>query len=138
MARECPSRIEFLGRLAQRELAAEMNRSDIFVLPSFYEGLPLVLIEAMACGLRAVCTDLPGVQPWIEENIPENGVVFVEPPQMVNEDEPLEEELPEFEKRLALAIRKAEYMPLPQRKYLEKISWEGLCEKMIRIWSGME
>ena len=31
----------------------------------------MVLIEAMACVLRVVCTDLPGVQPWINANIPE-------------------------------------------------------------------
>lgn len=138
LAEECPCRVEFLGRLAQRELAAEMNRSDIFVLPSFYEGLPLVLVEAMACGLRAVCTDLPGVRSWLEENVPENGVVFVEPPQMMNEDEPVEEELPEFEMRLAQAIRKAEYALLPKREYLERISWDGLCGKLMRVWKGLD
>ena len=32
------------------------------VLPSFYEGVPLVLAEAAACGCRLVATALPGVR----------------------------------------------------------------------------
>ena len=65
LAERCACDVEFLGKLPQSRLAEELNRSDVFVLPSFYEGLPLVLIEAMACGLKVVCTDLPGVQPWL-------------------------------------------------------------------------
>ena len=67
-----------------------MNQSDVFVLPSFYEGLPLVIIEALACGTYVICTDLPGIRNWIDQNLPDNGVVFVEPPKRVNEDEPVE------------------------------------------------
>ena len=60
-----------------------MNQSDVFVLPSFYEGLPLVIIEALACGTYVICTDLPGIRNWIDQNLPDNGVVFVEPTKRV-------------------------------------------------------
>ena len=48
-------------QLDQPRLADLLRRSAVFVLPSFYEGLPLVLVEAAACGCRLVTTTLPGV-----------------------------------------------------------------------------
>ena len=48
------------GELSQRQLAELMRACHVFILPSFYEGLPLVLLEALATGCRIVSTDLPG------------------------------------------------------------------------------
>ena len=113
-----------------------MNNSDIFVLPSFYEGLPLVLIEAMACGLKTVCTDLPGIRPWLDRAIPENGTVFVAPPRMHNEDEPYPEDLPAFETRLARAIETAEHCPLPEPESISRVSWDSLCRAYCGLWQS--
>lgn len=132
LAKQCACDVEFLGKLPQSRLAEELNRSDVFVLPSFYEGLPLVLIEAMACGLKVVCTDLPGVQPWLIANIPDNGVVFVIPPEMKNADEPIQESLPAFEKRLADGIQSVLGAAFPVQENVQKISWDGLCKKLIQ------
>jgi len=134
LAKKCPCKVTFLGRLSQKELARELNQSDIFVLPSFYEGLPLVIIEAMACGLKVVCTDLPGIQNWMRINLPMNEVVFVKPPRMQNEDEPRKEDLPAFERSLAKAIIKAQKARVPTEEELRKISWEGLCGRLIDMW----
>ena len=134
LAKKCSCEVRFLGKLTQQELAAETNKSDVFVLPSFYEGLPLVIIEAMACGARVVCTDLPGIQPWINKALPDHSIVFVAPPQMENQDEPLEESLPMFEKELAEAILKARDKEIVSEKSLSKISWDGLCERLIQFW----
>lgn len=132
LAEECPCEVRFLGKLPQAELARQLNQSDILVLPSFFEGLPLVIIEAMACGLRVVCTDLPGIQKWLNANLPDNGVAFVEPPRMENADEPIPESLPAFEKRLADAIIEVQNHKLPEQEALKRISWDGLCKRLMR------
>lgn len=53
--------VEFLGKLAPTQVAAEMRRAAAFVLFSNYENLPCVLIEAQASGLPAVATRVGGV-----------------------------------------------------------------------------
>lgn len=135
LAEECSCKVEFLGKLSQTELAKVFRQGDVFVLPSFYEGLPLVLIEAMACGMQTVCTDLPGIQEWVERNIPGNEVVFVTPPEMENEDEPVKAALPEFEQKLAEAVLRAANCKSVKEEVLQKLSWEGVCKRLIKLWT---
>ena len=136
LAEVAPCPVTFLGKLTHKELARQMNGSDAFILPSFYEGLPLVLIEAMACGLKTICTDLPGIRPWLDRTIPGNGTVFVEPPRMFNEDEPYPEDLEDFEYRLAEAIELVKNRPLADPDLVSRVSWDALCEKLISIWNS--
>ena len=135
LAETAPCPVTFLGRLSHQELALEMNKSDAFILPSFYEGLPLVLIEAMACGLKTICTDLPGIRPWLDQAIPVSGTIFVTPPRMHNEDEPWPEDLPGFEKALAEAIQALPHRPTADQEQVRKVSWDGLCNTYCDIWN---
>ncbi len=53
-------RVTFAGVVPNENLPGLLNRHELFVLPSRYEGMPKVLLEAMACGLACVATDIPG------------------------------------------------------------------------------
>ena len=135
LAEKAPCDVQFLGKLDQKTLAAWMNESDVFILPSFYEGLPLVLIEAMACGLKTICTDLPGIRPWLDRALPGNGTVFVTPPKMRNADEPIPEQLPDFEIRLARAMEEAQTRNNPDQNRVAALSWTALCQKFMSHWT---
>jgi len=59
--------IRWLGDLAYRDMPSVYRASDLFVLPSFYEGYPRVLMEAAASGLPIVSTPITGVNEIIEQ-----------------------------------------------------------------------
>jgi len=64
---ELEERVLFLGRFAREDLEAAYEAADLFVLPSLGEGLPMVLLEAMAHGKCAVGTDVPGNRDVIKD-----------------------------------------------------------------------
>lgn len=52
-------RLNYLGALSSLELAKNYQKCDIFVFPSYSEGLGKVLLEAMSCGSPVICSDIP-------------------------------------------------------------------------------
>lgn len=132
LAGRCPCKVKFLGRLSQSELARVYQQSDIFVLPSFFEGIPLTVIEALACGDRVVMTDLPGIKEWIASVSSDADVRYVTLPRMQNADEPLEEDLPEFEQRLADALKASILQKETHLADVSRISWEAIGRQVIQ------
>jgi len=53
--------VEFLGNQPHEKLPNYINQADIFILPSWYEGNPKTLLEAMACGALIISTDVSGI-----------------------------------------------------------------------------
>ena len=60
-------RVRFLGAVGQDELRRLYEGAAIFCLPSFAEGVPVVLMEAMAMGLPVVTTPIAGIPELIED-----------------------------------------------------------------------
>lgn len=133
LAEKCPCKVKFLGRLSQPELAKVYQNSDIFVLPSFFEGIPLTVIEALACGNRVVMTDLPGIKEWIASVSSNADVRYVTLPRMRNADEPLEEDLPEFERKLADVLKASVLQKETHLADVSRISWEAIAKEVLRL-----
>lgn len=68
--------VRFTGAIGQADVAAELARSAIFILPSFAEGVPVVLMEAMAAGRPVVATRITGVPELVEDGV---SGVLIEP-----------------------------------------------------------
>ncbi|MBX7527888.1 glycosyltransferase [Qipengyuania vesicularis] len=54
-------RVEFLGALPENETLREIAGCDVLVLPSLMEGLPVVLIEALALGKPVIASGVAGI-----------------------------------------------------------------------------
>jgi glycosyltransferase involved in cell wall biosynthesis len=63
----------FMGQVEEDKLVKLYQNASIFVLPSYHEGLPTVLLEAMSCGLPVIATDVRGNRDLISNN--ENGII---------------------------------------------------------------
>lgn len=72
-------RIRFLPAEPQPQLAERLRHTDVFVLPSYFEGLALSGIEALASGCRLVITNLPGLRGFLGEKIWQNRRLSVVP-----------------------------------------------------------
>lgn len=59
--------LDFRGFVDQDAIAQALIESDIFVLPSFAEGIPVSFMEAMAVGVPVVATRVAGVSELIED-----------------------------------------------------------------------
>lgn len=68
----CADKIHFLGSI--ENVADVLNILDVFCLPSFHEGMPLTVLEAMACGVPVVGSDVLGINEVITHN--DNGLLF--------------------------------------------------------------
>jgi glycosyltransferase involved in cell wall biosynthesis len=67
------NRIQLLGYVERGELIRLYQNAAVYVLPSYYEGLPTTMLEAMSCGIPVVATSVSGNVDAIESG--KNGLL---------------------------------------------------------------
>jgi glycosyltransferase involved in cell wall biosynthesis len=102
LCEEARERITCTGQLPQQQVADAMRRAHVFALPSFFEGLGLVVLEALACGCRVVASQLPSLaQTLPQDSVPHDMITYVPLPPMVEPGVPVQSELHGFTQALA-------------------------------------
>lgn len=126
------------GRLDQPSLADLMRRMAVLALPSFYEGLPLVLAEARACGCRLVGTALPGVVQRLAPLLGDD-LLLVPPPRLDGPDRPVAADLPAFTGNLAATLRSAlRQEPVgPAGSMLQELTWRAVYTRVASAWQSL-
>lgn len=122
----------------QVALGDELRKKDIYLMPSYYEGLGLMAIECLACGLYVVTTEIEALMNLLGDEINNSGVIkYVPLPRIYDVDKPLEEDIPKFKENLKIEIlnqvEKVRNKKLIEKDIQEKInahSWKGLVSKM--------
>jgi len=101
------------GAQPPEAVALLLQVSDVFVLPSLFEGLPLTMLEALATGCPAVVSALPTIASWLPREWQDRGFVELVPAlQTTNADEPVTADVARFVNDLAAAIERRLASPL--------------------------
>ena len=87
LARRLGERVTLHGYVSHSRLAELMKQAHVQVLPSFFEGLPLVLFEGLASGCRVITTELPGFREFFGQ-VKEDTVHLIPLPPLETIDRP--------------------------------------------------
>lgn len=66
--------VEFPGWIRNEQKRQYLREADIFLLPSYNEGMPMAILDAMGCGLPIVSTDVGGIPKIVRQGI--NGYLY--------------------------------------------------------------
>ena len=111
---------KFFGELSPDQIGSFMRELDVLVLPSDTEGYPCVVVEARACGVPVVATDVGGAP----EALAKGGLLV--------------KKGADFEKRFADAVVQMLRNPPPLAELTRDIlTWEEVVQRELEIYEGI-
>ncbi len=130
-ANQLNKRVDLLGKTEQHLLAEQMKGGHILVLPSYYEGFPMVVIEALASGMIVIVNDLPGLRGALGEVIVQSGRVhFVSMPELEGIDNIAVEHRQCYIDELRRKLEEVVASEQPIRSLnLDHFTWQGIGKK---------
>lgn len=136
------ARVTLHGNVKPERLAYLFKASHLFVLPSFYEGVPLVALEALGCRCRIVTTNLPGIAELFG-SINCDWIIRIEPPEMENIDRPRADAEAGFILQIEQSIRlqlalirtqPAAQPPETAQRILSKYAWDSTFYRIEKVY----
>ena len=122
LAKNLKVNLKLYGEKFKTELVKIYQQADIFVLPSKNEGMSNSVLEAMACGLPCIVSDVGGSSEMIENN----GFVLQK-----NDEEHLQLKIEYFIKN----PEQIELMGNNSRKKAETLSWDVVTNNLFKIFT---
>lgn len=110
--------VEVVGQVPHDKISKYMKNADFVILPSWSEGLPTTLVEAMGCGLPIIATKVGGIPEIINKDIG----ILVEPKKPE-----------ELAKGIMNAISK-DWNRKFISEYAKRYTWEKNAERTIKIY----
>ena len=134
-------RIRIYNAVDQVHLGEIMRHKDIFILPSYFEGLGLIAVEALGSGLRVVATEIEGLIEFLGEKINNSELIeYVKMPTIYDTDKAVEEEKPAFIERLVETLevmiertREEREIPAYLLEEIERHSWKKKIETIYKL-----
>jgi glycosyltransferase involved in cell wall biosynthesis len=119
--------VVFLGYVSRSRLVKVYQNATVHVVPSHYEGLPTVLLEAMSCGLPVVATDIGGNNEVISSGV--NGfLVPVKSPRIMAKSVLRLLDDPDLRKKIGTAARKT----------IEKYyTWDKVTDNVLKFYESV-
>lgn len=128
--------INIFNAMDQAHLGEIMRQKDIFILPSYFEGLGLIAVEALGSGLRVVATEIEGLIEFLGDKINNSDIIeYIAMPTIYDTDKAVEEEKPAFIERIVAALelmiertRKQREIPKELMEEIKRHSWKSKIE----------
>jgi len=116
--------VKFLGPIPHQKITKYYQENDLFILPSLNEGMSNTVLEAMACGLPIITTNVGGSKELINNN------GFVIPKA---NSKKLKEAIEKYLKNKNLIKNYS----IQSRKIAEKMNWEKVSQKYLGIYKNV-
>ena len=134
-------KIKIYNTVDQAHLGEIMRHKDIFILPSYFEGLGLIAVEALGSGLRVVATEIEGLIEFLGDKINNSEIIeYIAMPTIYDTDKAVEEEKPAFVNRIVGALelmiertREQREIPAELLEEIEHYSWKRKIEIIYKL-----
>ncbi|MDA3838609.1 MAG: glycosyltransferase family 4 protein [Candidatus Delongbacteria bacterium] len=139
LAKELGNKVVIHGAVHQSDLATIMKRSHILILPSLYEGLPLVVLEALASGCRVIATDLPGIRE-ISKHISKQNLRMLKTPRLHSVDTPYQEDedcfIADLKEVIEETISEVAEAPIVKEEGINLFTWSSVFKKVEKVYKN--
>ena len=123
--------LDIVGEIPYEEVIKEMCKCDVFVLPTYTEGFPNVILESMACGCAIVTTSVGAIPEMLEEENGKHYGIMVEPRNVGQLIGGIEKMLSDVDFKNACRVN-------AQHRVNERYNIDSVWQQMLDIWSKIK